>query len=89
VSIETTPGPISYLTLTFLRPKQATSLLDYIVEVSTTLMPLEWSSDPEYVEIVSVTDQGGGVELVKARSKIVIEPVPRQFLRVRAVPAIP
>ena len=79
-------GPEHYLHLTFVRPKQGPATLDYYLQVSTTLDAATWSADPAYVEIVEITDLGGGIERVKGRSNLVVEAVPRVFLRVRVEP---
>jgi len=85
-SIETIGGSEHYLHITFVRPKQGPGTVDYFIEVSTTLDSATWSGDPAYVEVVSTTDLGGGIERVKGRSKLVTEVVPRVFLRIRVEP---
>ena len=84
LSVVTSDG-VGHLTLEYLRPKEGTLLLNYLVEVSTDLVAGSWSSAPEVVQQISAVDQGGGLELVTMQALAPMNSQSRMFMRLRVV----
>lgn len=69
------------LTLTYLRPRGATLLIDYIPQISVDLVT--WSSATTDVQEVSAVPQSDGLELVTVRAAANPNDPDRIFLRIR------
>ncbi len=81
VGLTSLPGNGNYLTLTYLRPRGATLLINYIPQVSQDLVI--WSSLPADVEETLVVPQPDGLEQVTVRALASTTTQTRLFLRIR------
>lgn len=83
VSLAPAPPAGNLLTLTYLRPRGATLLIDYIPQVSYDLAT--WSIASTDVQEISAVAQPDGLELVTVRALASPAVQPRVFLRIRLV----
>jgi YD repeat-containing protein len=81
VSLIPPPSGSGYFTLTYLRPRGATALLEYLPQVSYDLA--QWSAAATDVQQFSVVAQADGNELVTVRALAAPSGQRRIFMRIR------